>query len=300
MLRPTIRAEGSEIWFSWNPRRKSDAVDEFVRQKKPDNATVVRANWSDNPWWTTTLEEERRFDLENYPEMYDHVWDGGYATAGEAAYFARQLQEAKAQGRICRVGIDPVLPVKAFFDIGGAGHSSDAMAIWIAQFVGREIRLLDYIEGVGQPLSYYAHELRSRGWKQAVVYLPHDGVATNNVSGKRYVDHWAEAGFEVATPIKNSGAGAAMMRIEAARRIFPRCWFNEATTEAGRDALGFHHEKRDPNRGIGLGPEHSWASHAADSFGYMAISYEEPPANNSSGLNRRRSPEPRRGSFWAA
>jgi hypothetical protein len=67
--------------------------------------------------------------------------------------------------------------VKAFFDIGGAGHSSDAMAIWIAQFVGREIRLLDYIEGIGQPLAYYAHELRRRGWKDAIIYLPHDGVS---------------------------------------------------------------------------------------------------------------------------
>ena len=66
--------------------------------------------------------------------------------------------------------------MKAFFDIGGAGHSSDAMAIWIAQFVGREIRLLDYIEGVGQPLGYYAHEMRRRGWKDVIVHLPHDGV----------------------------------------------------------------------------------------------------------------------------
>jgi phage terminase large subunit len=68
---------------------------------------------------------------------------------------------------------------------GGAGHSSDAMAIWIVQFVGREIRLLDYIEGVGQPLSYYAGELRRRGWKDAIIQLPHDGVATNNITGKR-------------------------------------------------------------------------------------------------------------------
>src|SRR5262249_33748882 len=80
--------------------------------------------------------------------------------------------------------------------IGGAGHSSDAMAIWICQFVGREIRLLDYIEGVGQPLAYYAGELRRRGWKDAVICLPHDGVATNNITGKRYIDHWREAGFE--------------------------------------------------------------------------------------------------------
>jgi phage terminase large subunit len=56
---------------------------------------------------------------------------------------------ARQQGRIGHVAIDPVLRVKAFFDIGGAGHSSDAMAIWTVQFVGREIRVLDYIEGVG-------------------------------------------------------------------------------------------------------------------------------------------------------
>ena len=69
-----------------------------------------------------------------------------------------------------------------------------------------------------------------------------------------------------------------MMRIEAARRVFPRCGFNESTTEAGRDALGYYHERRDENRNVGLGPEHDWSSHAADAFGYLAISYEEPPA----------------------
>ena len=42
--------------------------------------------------------------------------------------------------------------------------------------------------------------------------------------------------------------GAAMMRIEAARRVFPRCWFNESTTEAGRDALGDYHERKDEDR----------------------------------------------------
>jgi phage terminase large subunit len=80
------------------------------------------------------------------------------------------------------------------------------MAIWIAQFVGREIRLLDYVEGVEQPLGCYATELRRRGWKDGAIHMPHDGVATNNISGKRYIDHWIEASFECATPIKNSGA----------------------------------------------------------------------------------------------
>ena len=182
-------------------------------------------------------------------------------------------------------------------DIGGAGHSSDAMAIWICQFVGREIRLLDYIEGIGQPLAYHAGELRRRGWKEAIICLPHDGVATNNITGKRYIDHWREAGFECENPIRNTGAGAAMMRVEAARRIFPRCWFNEKTTEAGRDALGYYHERRDENRNVGLGP--IGQSHAADAFGYLAISYEEPPARKSANDRRRFDDRPR-GSHWSA
>ena len=60
------------------------------------------------------------------------------------------------------------------------------------------------------------------------------------------------------------------------RRIFAKCWLNDATTEAGRDALGFYHEKKDEQRDVGLGPEHAWSSHAADAFGLMAIAYEEP------------------------
>ena len=66
------------------------------------------------------------------------------------------------------------------------------------------------------------------------------------------------------------------MRIEAARRNFSKVWFNEATTEAGRDALGYYHERKDERRDIGLGPEHDWSSHAADAFGLIAVCYEEP------------------------
>jgi phage terminase large subunit len=52
-------------------------------------------------------------------------------------------------------------------------------------------------------------------------------------------------------------------------------WVNEDTTEAGRAALGWYHEKRDDERQIGLGPDHDWSSHAADSFGLIAIDHSE-------------------------
>jgi len=276
LLRPTIRAPGSQIWFRWNPRRKSDAVDDFLRAKRPAGAVVVEANWRDNPFWTKELEAERQLDLKHYPERYEHIWEGGYAKAFEGAYFARQLAEAKAQGRIGHVAADPLLPLRAFFDLGGSGARADAMAIWVCQFVGQTIRVLDYIEGVGQVLAYYVNILRERGYQRAICILPHDGVNENNITGKRYEDHLRDAEFDVPPPVPNQGRGAAMMRVEAARRIFPQCWFNEATTEAGRDALGYYHERKDEARNVGLGPDHDWSSHGADAFGLMAICYEAP------------------------
>jgi hypothetical protein len=80
------------------------------------------------------------------------------------------------------------------------------------------------------------------GYANAIIHLPHDGINANNITGKRYVDHFHEAGFNCAPPLANEGSGAASMRIEAVRRLLPRCWFNEETTEAGRDALGYYHE----------------------------------------------------------
>lgn len=278
LLRPTIRSNGSELWASWNPRRKSDAVDEFLRGRKPDGAVVVKANWKDNPWFPSVLEDERKLDLQLYPERYDHIWEGDYAKAFEGAYFAGILTAARREGRIGKVSADPLLPLRAFVDIGGSGATADAFTIWIVQFVGQEIRVLDYYESVGQVLAFHVEWLRKNGYEKAIIHLPHDGVNTNNVTGKRYEDHLRDAGFTVEPPVPNQGRGAAMMRIEAVRRLGPKLWFNEDTTEAGRDALGFYHEKKDEQRNIGLGPEHDWSSHAADAFGLMAVCYKEPSA----------------------
>ena len=86
-----------------------------------------------------------------------------------------------------------------------------------------------------------------------------------------------EAGYSVQT-LRGEGSGnsgAKAVRIEAARRKLPSCWFDEKNTRAGLDALIAYHEKRDEKRGIGLGPAHDWASHGADAFGLMAVAHED-------------------------
>ena len=278
LLRPTIRSDNSELWFGWNPRRKTDAVDEMLRGAVlPTDAAVVRANWRDNPRFPRVLEQERQDCLLQKPEQYEHVWEGGYATVLEGAYYAKSIAEAKASNRIGRVAADPLMTLRAFCDIGGTGAKADAFSMWIAQFIGKEIRVLDYYEAVGQPLATHLAWMRSKNYTpdRCQFWLPHDGESNDKVFDVSYESALKSAQYKV-TVIPNQGKGAAKARIEAGRRLFPSIWFNAETTQPGIDALGWYHEKKDEARNIGLGPEHDWASHGSDAFGLMCVAYEEP------------------------
>jgi phage terminase large subunit len=273
LLTPTIRKEGSEIWFSWNPDQEHDPVDRMFRgPSPPPNSIIRKVSWRDNPWFTSALRGELEHDQASDPGKYEHVWEGGYAQAQDGAYYTRQLAQARAEGRTSRrLVVDPNLPVRAFWDLGVSDHT----AIWIAQFVDMEIRFLDYIEAQGQPLGYYLNELRGRGHGQAVCVLPHDAAQRDLNTAKSLEQHVKDGGFR-AEIVTNQGKGAAMARVEAARRLFPRMWFDSENTDAGLKALAAYHERRDENRNVGLGPEHDWASHGADAFGLACVAYREP------------------------
>jgi len=281
ILIPTLREEGdgwnAELWVTWNPKRKNAAVEGRFRHANDNLIRVVEMNWRDNPRFPAKLERERQRDLASRPDQYDHIWEGAYVSVIEGAYYAKSLTAARAQGRIGRVAADPLMTIRLFCDIGGTGARADAFTIWAAQFIGREIRVLDYYEAVGQPISAHLEWCRLRGYSpgKAQFWLPHDGDNQERVYDVSYRSALEDARYEV-TVIPNQGKGAAAARIEAGRRLFPSLWFNEATTQGGLDALGWYHEKKDEKRNIGLGPNHDWASHGADAFGLMCVAYETP------------------------
>lgn len=287
---PTVREDGSEIWVTWNPERKNSATHQRFRVDPPEGAKIVELNWRDNPWFPAILNKTRLEDLRKRPEQYDHVWEGDFVTVVEGAYYAASLKAAKAEGRISPVAFDPLIRVRVFCDLGGTGAKADAFAMWPSQFVGAQIRVRDYYEAVGQPLAVHIAYLHSKGYgpDRADIYLPHDGATNDRIYDVSFESAFRAAGYNV-TVIPNQGKGAARMRIEAARRVFPAVWFDEQTTEAGRDALGWYHEKRsEDERNIGLGPDHDWSSHGADAYGLMCVAYEDPSrASKTAHLKRK-------------
>lgn len=280
-LIPTLREEGedwnAELWVTWNRKRKTAAVEKRFANSKDPRIKIVKCNWRDNPKFPAKLERERLRDLEERPEQYPHIWEGDFVTTLEGAYFAKHLLKAKTENRIGFFPADPLMTIRLMCDIGGTGARADAFTIWAMQFIGREIRVVNYYEAVGQPVDAHLAWCRSQGYTpdRAQFWLPHDGSTQDKVYDVSYESTLKAAGYSVDV-VPNQGKGAAMARIERVREVFPQIRFHEETTAAGRDALGWYHEKRDQERGIGLGPEHDWASHGADAFGLGCAVWTEP------------------------
>jgi phage terminase large subunit len=88
LLRPTIRKPGSELWFTWNPRQSDDPVDALLRgSTPPKDSTVLKVNYTDNPWFPDVLRDEMQYDLRRDPDKYQHVWMGQYLSNSNAQVF---------------------------------------------------------------------------------------------------------------------------------------------------------------------------------------------------------------------
>jgi phage terminase large subunit len=126
LLRPTIRKENSELYFSWNPEKPTDPVDKFFRQNPASNCISVHVNSEQNPFLPDTLKQEREDDrVRMLPEDYDHVWNGAYNTKSDALvfknkyrvdYFEPNPDWVKLYGLDFGFSQDPTAAVEVFVD----------------------------------------------------------------------------------------------------------------------------------------------------------------------------------------
>ena len=109
LLRPTIRNQGSELWFTWNPRNQNDPVNWLLRgDKPPPNSTVVQVNYMDNPWFPDVLHQEMMYDMNRDPDKFQHVWKGAYLKNSQSRVFRNwKVEEFEAPPEVVhRLGAD--------------------------------------------------------------------------------------------------------------------------------------------------------------------------------------------------
>jgi len=201
-------------------------------------------------------------------DEFAREFECSFDAAVEGSYYARLLLQADEAKRITRVPYDPALEVHAAWDLG----IGDSTVIWLAQFLGREIRLIDYIENNGVALDWYARALRERPYLYAPLILPHDAQARELGTGKSRVEMLESMGFRTRLAPRIGVEDG----IETVRRMIPRTWIDEDKCSVGLRAIREYREKIDPKRKVSFGPLHDWTSHAADALRYLMTAYEEP------------------------
>ena len=269
ILIPTIRKEKSEIWVTFNPELPTDETFKRFVITPPDNAIVQKVNWNDNNWFPEVLDLERQSLRTRDFEAYQNVWEGFTRSTIDGAIFAKEMQRAEQDNRICNVPYDAVKPVIAVFDIGWA----DSTAVWFVQFIGMETRLIRYYETNQTTISEILAKMQTFGYVYDTLYLPHDAQNRTISSNGRSLEEIVRAsGYNVRiierTPISDS--------INAARTIFSSCYFDKTHTTAGLDCLRHYRYDTNPETGaFSKSPLHDQYSHGADAFRYIGLMIQE-------------------------
>lgn len=186
------------------------------------------------------------------------------------AYFADQLALAEKDGRIGKVPWETALPVETSWDLG----IGDATAIWFSQTLGREIRFIDFLQASGEGLSFFVKHLRDRPYIYTFEHLaPHDVEIRELTTGvSRKETALAQYGLRFRTIPKLPKDE----QIDAARRVFSRCYFDAEKCQEGLNALRNYRKEYDHKRqSFRLTPFHDWSSDAADAFQVFAVGHRD-------------------------
>lgn len=291
ILTPTIRAEGSEIWVTYNPQLDSDPIHQMANAERDDTITID-VNWYDNPWFPEVLNDERLHAKATLPTAeYEHIWEGKCMPAVEGAIYFNEIADAEAKGRVTRLQYDPMLKVHTIWDLG----FNDSMFITFVQRVASEIRIIHAIEDNQRTLvDYVESDIKPLNYNWGSDWLPHDGFAKRHQSGKSDAEVMLALGRKViAIPNMDIESG-----IRRGREVFPRVYFNKESTGVMRLVECLKRYRRhvskatnEPSR-----PVHDEYSHGADNYRYLAIVADK--LTNDADRKPNLPPPPKRRGGW--
>ena len=234
ILIPTIRADNSEIWVSFNPEMESDETYQRFVVAPPDDAVVVKMNYTDNPWFPVVLEKERlEAKRRESVDDYENIWEGKCKTSVAGALYANEMREATEAGRVRAIPYDPRFPVHTIWDLGW----NDAMAIIFVQKVAPSVlNVINYMEDSFKKYSEFVADMDRLDYRWGTDWLPHDGDntegPTSGASAKQTLKGLGRRDVRVI------GRGDPDEQIRMARMMFPRVYIDNTKRDRETGYLG--------------------------------------------------------------
>lgn len=269
-LIPTLREEDSELWVTWNPKRKGSPTDQRFRRTQDPRYKVCELNWRDNPRFPGVLERARLRDLRDRPDEYDHIWEGAYGNLA-GSILGKWVYTARREGRLNNeVTYDPMgAPIEVSSDLG----FRDTASWWYWQRLPGGFHLLKYEGDSGLDADDWIPRIQTSitglGAKLGKIWLPHDARAktfqSKHTTAEKFLSAFGAGMVDVVPQSKK------LDQISAARAVIAKCAFNEELCESGIDGLEAWEFEWNEDTGVfSRDPLHNWASHPSDAFAYGA------------------------------
>jgi phage terminase large subunit len=270
VLRPALSDRKGGAIFIGTPKGKNAFHDVYQHATENENWLSAVHRVSD----TQLIDEIELADAQRImtTEEYEQEYECSWSAAIKGAVYGAEMASAVRDKRIGFVPIEPSLEVHTFWDLG----ISDAMSIWFAQAVGREIRLIHYHEDSGKGMQHYANYLRQFAKDHGITYgthlAPHDIEVRELMTGRSRRDTAADMGITFVVVRQHR----VHEGIEAARKMLARCWFDSNRCKLGTEALQHYRFKWDDKRQTFADkPDHDWSSHCADAFRILAVGWND-------------------------
>jgi len=211
--------------------------------------------------------ELKAAQLEMGDDKYAQEFECSFNAAVEGSYYGKLINDLEGLGHITDFPTDGLCRSFVAWDLG----MGDSTALWVAQVVGKEMRIIDCHENHGVGLDHYVAWLKENDYHKFNQILPHDVEVRELGTGKSRKEVLMEAGLDITVCPRLSVADG----IQAARRLIPRCWFH-TRVNSGLNALRNYRREHDERRNTFYDkPLHDWSSHYADAFRYLAIGLDE-------------------------
>ena len=236
-------------------------------------------------WYIATRDSDFSGDPEKMWQEYPSTAKEAFQQSTEGTYYAAQLAQTRKDQRIGLFPHASGIPVDTYWDIG----SSDGTAIWFRQRIGAENRFVRFIEGWGEPYSFFVRQMQALGYVWGTHYLPHDG------------DHKRQQGDKVASPLQElqgfslGGKWVIVPRVEETingiqkvREVFSQCTFDEEGCKDGLAHLALYRKEWNSRLGVWSDtPRHDIHSETADAFRQFGQSYRAKPVVDEAKPRRR-------------
>lgn len=275
-ISPMLRETNGWAAFISTPRGKNHFWKALKSaEKKPHWFNQTLSIQDTNALTAAELEDALGEYVDLYGEdvgqaVYEQEYNVSFVAAIPGAFYTREIVKIRNEGRLCQVDAVPGVPVHTSWDLG----ISDDTALWHFQVIGAQILILGCHAQSGVGLDYYETYMRDihaqKCWTKGTDFVPHDAKAREWTGGRTRIETMFSMGFKPEL-VPNVGL---MDGINAARRTLPLCVFDSDTEMTGFSALESYKRKWDDNKkAFSQGPDHDWASHYADSFRYLALSW---------------------------